>query len=93
MTAGSIPAPSIIPLRPAQYGETQKFHVDTNTLIDISCENSEVDIYYTLDGCKPDAFTTIATRPSTLQYKKPFCIPEKRIHDGKVTIKAIAVSK
>lgn len=93
MTAGSIPAPTIIPLRAAQYGEIQKFLINTNTLIEISCENSEVDIYYTLDGTKPDSFTSIATRRSTIQFKKPFRIPKKRAATGRVTIKAIAVSK
>ena len=92
MTAGSIPAPSIIPLRVAQYGQTHKFSIDTTTLIEIHSDAQNVDIYYTLDGSKPDAFTTIATRRSTIQYKKPFHIPRK-FANSKVTIKAIAVSK
>ena len=93
MTAGSIAAPAIIPLRPAQYGETHKFTIDTNTLIEISSESEGVDIYYTLDGTKPDAFTPIAVRRSTIQYRKPFCVPKASVHGGKVTIKAIAVSR
>ena len=93
MTAGSISAPAIIPLRPAQYGQTQKFSVATDTFIEVHSETKDVDIYYTLDGSKPDAFTTIATRRSTIQYKKPFCIPKKIASAGKVTIKAIAVSR
>lgn len=93
MTAGSISAPSIIPLRPAQYGETHKFTIDTNTLIEISSESEGVEIYYTLDGSKPDAFTPIAVRPSTIRYRKPFHIPKQMVKGGKVTIKAIAVSR
>lgn len=93
MTAGSILAPSIIPLRPAQYGEIHKFTIDTNTAIEITCDSHDVDIYYTLDGSKPDAFTTIATRRSTIQYKKPFHVPKHIASPGKVTIKAVAVSK
>ncbi|CAF4625936.1 unnamed protein product, partial [Rotaria sp. Silwood1] len=93
MTAGSISAPSIIPLRTVQYGHTQKFTIDTNTLIEISSETKDVDIYYTLDGSKPDPFTALATRRSTIQYKKAFYIPKNIATPGKVTIKAIAVSK
>ncbi|CAF1390160.1 unnamed protein product [Rotaria sp. Silwood1] len=61
MTAGSISAPSIIPLR---VGYTQKSSIDTNTLIAIRSDTNDVDIYYTLDGSKPDAFITLATRQS-----------------------------
>jgi hypothetical protein len=93
MTAGSISTPTIIPLRIAQYGQTHKFTITTNTLIEIKSETHDVDIYYTLDGSKPDSFTTLATRRSTIQYKKPFYIPKQIANAGKVTIKAIAVSK
>ncbi len=95
MTAGSISAPTIIPLRVAQYGQTHKFAINTNTLIEIHSETktNDVDIYYTLDGSKPDSLTTLATRRSTIQYKKPFYIPKQIAQAGKVTIKAIAVSK
>ncbi|CAF4973160.1 unnamed protein product [Rotaria socialis] len=93
MTAGSISAPSIIPLRSVQYGQTQKFTINTNTLIEISSETKEVDIYYSLDGSKPDPFTTLTTRRSTIQYRKPFHISKQIASAGKVTIKAIAVSK
>lgn len=93
MTAGAISAPTIIPLRVAQYGQSHKFAIDTNTLIEIKSETDKVDIYYTLDGSKPDSFTTVATRRSTIQYKKPFYIPKQPESLVKVTIKAIAVSK
>ena len=93
MTAGAISAPTIIPLRIVQYGQTQKFTINTNTLIEIKSETNDVDIYYTLDGSKPDSFNTVATRRSTIQYKKPFYIPKQIANAGKVTIKAIAVSK
>lgn len=94
MTAGAISAPTIIPLRVAQYGQTQKFSIDTNTLIELKSETNNVDIYYTLDGSKPDSFTTVATRRSTIQYKKPFHISIRpNTEMEKVTVKAIAVSK
>jgi hypothetical protein len=93
MTAGAISAPTIIPLRVAQYGQSHKFTIDTSTLIEIKSETNNVDIYYTLDGSKPDSLNTIATRRSTIQYKKPFHVPKQTTNVEKVTIKAIAVSK
>jgi hypothetical protein len=90
MTAGSISAPHIIPLR---VGHSQKFLIDTNTLIEIRSDTHDVDIYYTLDGSKPDAFITLKTRHSTIQYKKPFYIPREIADSGKVTVKAVAISR
>ena len=90
MSAGSISAPYIIPLR---AGQSPKFLIDTNTLIEIRSDTNDVDIYYTLDGSKPDAFITLTTRRSTIQYKKPFYIPRELVNTGKITIKAIAVSR
>ncbi len=90
MTAGSISAPYIIPLRVEQV---PKFLIDTNTLIEIGSETNDVDIYYTLDGSKPDAFVTLTKGRSTIQYKKPFYIPRELTNTGKITIKAIAVSR
>ncbi|CAF5111422.1 unnamed protein product, partial [Rotaria sp. Silwood1] len=60
----------------------QKFSIDTNTLIEIRSDTNDVDIYYTLDGSKPDAFITLATRRSTIQYKKPFYIPRDIANTG-----------
>jgi len=90
MTAGSISAPYIIPLR---VDQSQKFSIDTNTLIEIRSDTNDADIYYTLDGSKPDALITLTTRRSTIQYKKPFYIPREIANTGKVAIKAIAISR
>ena len=90
MISSSISAPYIIPLRIEQ---TPQFLIDTNTLIEIRSESSDVDIYYTLDGTKPDAFITLTTKRSTIQYRKPFYVPREYAHAGKVTIKAVAVSR
>lgn len=90
MTTGLISAPYIIPLRVEQ---APKLLIDTNTLIEIRCDTSDVDIYYTLDGSKPDGFVTLASRRSTIQYKKPFYVPRELATAGKVVIKAIAVSQ
>ncbi len=90
MISGSISAPHIIPLRADQ---SQQFLIDTNTLIELRSDASDVDLYYTLNGSKPDAFITLTTRRSTIQYKKPFYIPREIANTGKVTVKAIAVSR
>ncbi|CAF1326307.1 unnamed protein product [Adineta steineri] len=90
MISGSISAPYIVPLRVEQ---TPQFLIDTNTLIEIRSDSSDVDIYYTLDGTKPDAFITLTTKRSTIQYRKPFYVPREFAHGGKVPIKAVAVSR
>ncbi|CAF4109725.1 unnamed protein product, partial [Rotaria sp. Silwood1] len=70
----------------------EKFQNDRQPF-DVKNDTNDVDIYYTLDGSKPDAFITLATRRSTIQYKKPFYIPRDIANTGKVTVKAIAVSR
>ncbi|CAF1379500.1 unnamed protein product [Rotaria sp. Silwood1] len=71
----------------------EKFQNDRQPF-DVKNDTNNVDIYYTLDGSKPDAFITLATRRSTIQYKKkPFYISRDIANIGKVTIKAIAVSR
>ena len=90
MITSSISPPYISPLR---TGHSQKSLIDTNTLIEIRSDTHDVDIYYTLDGSKPDGFITLSTRRSTIQYKKPFYIPKEKATSSKVTVKAIAVSR
>ncbi|XP_029638162.1 double zinc ribbon and ankyrin repeat-containing protein 1 [Octopus sinensis] len=89
MTAGSVPVPMVIPMRVPQLGKP-KASIDTNTKIALcSSGNSEVDIFYTLNGTKPEAFPLKRTPEfCTLTYKGPFPLPA-----GKVTLKAVAVSK
>lgn len=90
MTVGSIPLPQIIPLRNRPSGP---FQIDTNTLIEIHCDRSDVDIYYTLDGAQPDTLATLASRKSTIEYFQPFYVPREIGKAGKVTIKAVAVAR
>ena len=90
MISSSISTPYIVPLR---VDQTQQFFIDTNTLIEIGSHSSDVDLYYTLDGTKPDAFITLTSRRSTIQYRKPFYIPREIATAGKVSVKAIAVSR
>lgn len=90
MTTGLISPPYIIPLR---VENTPKLLIDTNTLIEIRCDTHDVDIYYTLDGSKPDTYVTVAGRRSTILYRKPFYTPRELSTAGKVVIKAIAVTR
>ena len=69
------------------------FQIDTNTLIEIHCNRSDVDIYYTLDGAKPDTLATLASRKSTIEYFQPFYVPREIGKAGKVTIKAVALAR
>lgn len=104
MTTVAIPAPTIIPLRRTAYGSSHKFSINTEDLIEISCEHDGVEIYYTLDGRNPDVISPIHTFRSTIYYEKPFRIENPRPGSvenataGKekgipVTVKAIAVTK
>lgn len=90
MTTGLISPPYIISLRVEQ---AHQLFIDTNTLIEIRCDTHDVDIYYTLDGSKPDTYVTVAGRRSTILYRKPFYIPRESATAGKVIIKSIAVAR
>ncbi|XP_041033376.1 double zinc ribbon and ankyrin repeat-containing protein 1 isoform X1 [Carcharodon carcharias] len=88
MTAGSIAVPQIIPLRVPLPGKP-KSEIDTNTLIGIKSDTPDVDIYYTLNGSRPQFLKKPSCgESSTLKYKKPFTLQA-----GKGTIKALAVSR
>ncbi|XP_026803532.3 double zinc ribbon and ankyrin repeat-containing protein 1 [Pangasianodon hypophthalmus] len=87
MTAGSIVAPFIIPIRIPTPGKA-KHEIDTNTPIEIKSDTPDVRIFYTLDGTKPE----LLRRPglgdsSTLRYTEPIRLPS-----GKVHVRAIAVT-
>eukprot|EP00062_Callorhinchus_milii_P009715 gi/632953816/ref/XP_007892628.1/ PREDICTED: double zinc ribbon and ankyrin repeat-containing protein 1 isoform X1 [Callorhinchus milii] len=87
MTAGSIAVPRIIPLRTPLPGKS-KHEIDTNTPIEIKSDTSDVDIYYTLDGNKPQQLKKSGYgENSTLKYRAPFTL-----HDGKITVKALAIT-
>ncbi|XP_073195850.1 double zinc ribbon and ankyrin repeat-containing protein 1 isoform X7 [Lepidochelys kempii] len=88
MTAGSVSVPQIIPLRLPLPGKA-KHEIDTNTHVEIKSDTPDVTIYYTLDGSKPE----LVRRPgygehNTFKYKGPIRLP-----DGKITVKALAVTK
>ncbi|XP_075384093.1 double zinc ribbon and ankyrin repeat-containing protein 1 [Tenrec ecaudatus] len=88
MTAGSVCVPQIIPLRVPQSGKT-KYEIDNNTLLEMRSDTPDVNIYYTLDGSKPEFLKRIGYGESnTLLYTKPITLP-----DGKIQVKAMAVSK
>ncbi|XP_060042342.1 double zinc ribbon and ankyrin repeat-containing protein 1 isoform X1 [Erinaceus europaeus] len=88
MTAGSVCVPQIIPLRVPQPGKA-KHEIDNNTLLEMKSDTPDVSIYYTLDGSKPEFLKRIGYgENNTFKYTKPITLP-----DGKVQVKAIAVSK
>ncbi|XP_042322348.1 double zinc ribbon and ankyrin repeat-containing protein 1 isoform X2 [Sceloporus undulatus] len=88
MTAGSVLAPQVIPLRISTSGKA-KHEIDTNTLVEIKSDTPDVTIYYTIDGSKPQLFGRLGYRDhNTFMYKEPITLP-----DGKITVKALAVTK
>uniref|UniRef100_A0A8C3MJ59 Double zinc ribbon and ankyrin repeat-containing protein 1 n=1 Tax=Geospiza parvula TaxID=87175 RepID=A0A8C3MJ59_GEOPR len=88
MSAGSVSAPQIIPLRIPPPGKAQR-EIDTNTLIEIKSDTPEASIYYTLDGSKPELIRKPGHGPyNTLEYKGPIILPE-----GRIMVKALAVTK
>nr|XP_002711034.2 double zinc ribbon and ankyrin repeat-containing protein 1 [Oryctolagus cuniculus]XP_008254570.2 double zinc ribbon and ankyrin repeat-containing protein 1 [Oryctolagus cuniculus]XP_051701310.1 double zinc ribbon and ankyrin repeat-containing protein 1 [Oryctolagus cuniculus] len=88
MTAGSVCVPQIIPLRVPQPGRANH-EIDNNTLLEMKSDTPDVNIYYTLDGSKPEFIKRIGYgENNTLKYTKPITLP-----DGKIQVKAVAVSK
>lgn len=86
MAPFSIPAPCIIPLRLPIFGGPKS--IDTNTKIQLLCETYlEHEIFYTLDGTKPQPYAGIVQGNKTIKYTSPFCFPA-----GKITIKALAIN-
>ncbi|KAK2819604.1 hypothetical protein Q7C36_021250 [Tachysurus vachellii] len=87
MTAGSVVAPFIIPIRIPTPGKA-KHVIDTNTPIEIKSDSPEVRIFYTLDGSKPELVRRPGIRDSsTLSYTEPIRLPS-----GKVHVRAMAVT-
>ncbi|XP_008061424.1 double zinc ribbon and ankyrin repeat-containing protein 1 [Carlito syrichta] len=88
MTAGSVCVPQIIPLRVPLPGKASH-EIDNNTLLEMKSDTPDVNIYYTLDGSKPEFLKRIGHgENNTFKYIKPITLP-----DGKIQVKAIAVSK
>ena len=87
MTAGSIAVPTIIPLRAPITGKLKNF-IDTHTPIELRTETSNAEIFFTIDGSKPNPFAALGTERSTIKYTKPF-----KLREGKKSVKAIAISR
>lgn len=86
MAPFSIPTPSIIPLRLPVFGGPKS--IDTKTKIEILCETYlEHEIFYTIDGTKPQPYAGIVQGNKTIKYTSPFCLPA-----GKITLKAMAIN-
>ncbi|XP_073699784.1 double zinc ribbon and ankyrin repeat-containing protein 1 [Garra rufa] len=86
MTAGSVAAPQIIPIRIPPPGKA-KHEIDSCTPVEIKSESSDVSVLYTLDGSKPEMVKRPGFGDSTLKYTEPIRLPV-----GKVSVRAMAVS-
>ncbi|XP_056615155.1 double zinc ribbon and ankyrin repeat-containing protein 1 isoform X2 [Triplophysa dalaica] len=86
MTAGSLAAPQIIPIRIPPPGKA-KHEIDSCTPVEIKSESSDVSILYTLDGSKPEIVRRTGFADSTLKYTGPIRLPV-----GKVSVRAMAVT-
>lgn len=87
MTAGSIAVPTIVPLRAPVPGKLKNI-IDTVTPIELRTETPGAEIFFTIDGSKPDHFAAIGVDRNTMKYSKPF-----KLREGKITVKALAVSR
>ena len=87
MTAGSIAVPTIIPLRAPIIGKL-KNSIDTYTPIELRTETPNAEIFFTIDGSKPNPFAAVGADRSTIKYTRPF-----RLREGKKTVKALAISR
>jgi hypothetical protein len=82
MTAGSVSVPTIVPLR---LPTGNKLEIDTRTLIELRSDTPGAEIYYTVNGNKPDPFQKLGEK-HTYVYERPFTLFE-----GKQTVRAIAL--
>ena len=87
MTAGSIAVPSIVPLRMPSYGKS-KNSIDMCTPIELKSETPNAEIFFTIDGSKPDPFSALGADRNTIKYTRPF-----KLREGKKTVKAVALSR
>ncbi|KAK5873297.1 hypothetical protein PBY51_018348 [Eleginops maclovinus] len=83
MTAGAVSAPLIIPITHL-HTHRAKNHVDTQTPVSIHSETPSSQIFFSLDGSKPEP----EHRGRSRKYSGPLLL-----HAGKVTVRAVAVSR
>uniref|UniRef100_A0A0B7AN97 Annexin n=2 Tax=Arion vulgaris TaxID=1028688 RepID=A0A0B7AN97_9EUPU len=88
-SAGALPAPFITPIYGDQGLHLSSNKTDTSTLIGLSTDAPNCQIYFTTDGSKPLPFQRkIGGKERTFKYIAPFCLKP-----GKRTLKAVAVSR
>jgi hypothetical protein len=51
-------------------------------------ETLNAEIFFTIDGSKPDPFAALGADRNTIKYTKPF-----KLREGKKTVKAVALSR
>ncbi|XP_033988911.1 double zinc ribbon and ankyrin repeat-containing protein 1 [Trematomus bernacchii] len=82
MTAGAVSAPLIIPIMHL-HTHRAKNHVDTHTPVSMHSDTPSSQIFFSLDGSKPEA----EPRGGSRKYSGPLLL-----HAGKVTVRAMAVT-
>ncbi|VDN97338.1 unnamed protein product [Rodentolepis nana] len=88
MSAGSVKAPLIIPLRPLSHNHHSNA-IDSATQIEISTDTPRAQIYFTVDGSRPDPRSWKSRKPQpgpTYLYRNSFTL-----QSGLKTIKAMAL--
>uniref|UniRef100_A0A5K3EJV7 ANK_REP_REGION domain-containing protein n=1 Tax=Mesocestoides corti TaxID=53468 RepID=A0A5K3EJV7_MESCO len=88
MSAGSVRAPLVIPLRLPTEGQPRNA-IDNATLIELSSDTPSARIYFTIDGSRPDPIAWKPRQPQpgpTYLFREPFTLPP-----GTKMIKAVAV--
>ncbi|XP_013879871.1 double zinc ribbon and ankyrin repeat-containing protein 1 [Austrofundulus limnaeus] len=85
MAAGAVSAPLIIPIILLPTSRV-KNHIDSRTPVSIQSDSSDVQIFFTLDGSRPEVGQRGPTGASR-KYSRPFLLPA-----GQVSIRAVAVT-
>lgn len=88
MSAGYVRAPLIIPLRLSSEGH-HKNSIDSATQIEISTDTPQAQVYFTIDGSRPDPSSWKPRWPQpgpTYLFRESFTLKP-----GLRTIKAIAI--
>uniref|UniRef100_A0A3Q3B098 Double zinc ribbon and ankyrin repeat domains 1 n=1 Tax=Kryptolebias marmoratus TaxID=37003 RepID=A0A3Q3B098_KRYMA len=85
MAAGAVPAPLIIPIIHLPTHRV-KNHIDTRTPVSIQSDSTDVLIFFTLDGSRPEAGQR-GSAGGSRKYSKPILLPA-----GRVSIRAVAVT-
>ena len=84
-----------IELKTGEYYQHSHNYLTTNIyiydflfIIQQKKETPNAEIFFTIDGSKPDPFAALGVDRSTIKYTKPF-----KLREGRKTVKAVALSR